>query len=142
MMEFPVEQPISPTMPPKQGESPLPKPVASAPFATGTSVQPLLETAADYWRQLRGFWRVYQKPLILGAVLFLAGIYAYIIVTALLAVLSALFVVAGVFKLIGFGYSTWFIYRYLLWFRTREELKQRFEQLKAQVLGFAHHIVE
>jgi CAAD domains of cyanobacterial aminoacyl-tRNA synthetase len=132
MMEIPVDQPN----PQAQASTP------SSPPAKIPQGAPLIETVTDYWRQLQTFWQVYQKPLSLGFVLLVAGIYAYITVTALLTVLSSLFVVAGSFKLVGFGYSVWFIYRYLLWARNREEFKAQWLQLKAKVLGFAHNLVE
>lgn len=132
MMEIPVDQPS-----PQAKASTPSSSTARIPLGT-----PLIETVADYWRQLQTFWQVYQQPLSLGFVLLVAGIYAYILVMALLTVLSSLFIVAGFFKLVGFGYSVWFIYRHLLWARNREAFKVQFEQLKAKVLGFAHNLVE
>jgi CAAD domains of cyanobacterial aminoacyl-tRNA synthetase len=135
MMEIPVDQPT-----PKSEVGSA----VNSPFGTDTKTTtvPFIQVLRDYWQQLQTFWQMYQKPLSLGFVLLIAGMYAYIIVMALLSVINALLVMGAFFKLVGFGYSVWFIYRHLLWARNREELKAQFEQLKAKVLGFAHHLVE
>jgi len=42
---------------------------------------------------------------------------------------------APTFELIGFGYSAWFIYRYLRTVAGRQELGNQFNHLKDEVLG-------
>jgi hypothetical protein len=110
----------------------------SSPFGDG----PFWDGLAGYWQRLQTFWQAHQKPLILGAAVLIALMYAYILVAALLAVLSTLWVVAGLFKLIGFGYSLWFVYHNLLWAQDRQAFQAQLAQLKTKVLGFANHIVE
>lgn len=41
----------------------------------------------------------------------------------------------GLLELIGIGYTTWFIYRYMLSASSRQELAQRISQIKEEVLG-------
>jgi len=41
----------------------------------------------------------------------------------------------SIFELVGFGYSVWFIYRYLLLANTRQELTDAIAAWKNKVLG-------
>jgi hypothetical protein len=119
-----------------------PSPPSQQDLSSTWGDSPLGDVLANYWQQAQTFWRTYQKPLILGAAVLIALMYAYILVAALLAVLSSLSVVAGLFKLIGFGYSLWFVYHHLLWAQDRQAFQAQLAQLKTKVLGFANHIVE
>jgi valyl-tRNA synthetase len=74
----------------------------------------------------------YQKPAMTLAV-FLGGLVLLRIISAVLGVIDHLFLIASVLKLIGAGYTTWFIYRYLLKSGDRQELIEKISQMKAQV---------
>lgn len=41
-------------------------------------------------------------------------------------------------KLVGLGYTTWFVYRYLLTAASRQELSDKFASIKEQILGTAN----
>jgi hypothetical protein len=41
----------------------------------------------------------------------------------------------GLLELVGFGYTTWFVYRYMLNASSRQELGQRISQIKEDVFG-------
>lgn len=63
---------------------------------------------------------------------------AIVIVEVVLAALSGinnLPILSPAFQLLGFGYTVWFIYRYLLRPGTRQELRETTQQLKEQVVG-------
>lgn len=63
---------------------------------------------------------------------------AAIVFKILFAVLDAVFeipLVAPFFELIGIGYSVWFVNRYLINSSTRQELSQKLQELKQQVIG-------
>lgn len=97
----------------------------------GQQISGFLGTLPDY---VGNFFNQYKQPLVsLGLV-----ITAIITVKILLAVLDSLNgipLVAPTFELIGIGYSTWFVYRYLLKASTRQELSNEVQTLKSQVVG-------
>lgn len=76
----------------------------------------------------------YKQPLTTVGIA-LAAVPFVILTVAILKVVNAIPFFAPTFELIGFGYSAWFVYRYLLFADTRKELVQDFESLKTQVTG-------
>ncbi len=97
----------------------------------GEQVSGFLATLPDY---LGIFFNKYKQPLI-SIGLIVGAIVAVKIVLAILDALNDIPLVAPTFELIGIGYSTWFIYRYLLKASTREELTNEITTLKSQVVG-------
>jgi len=91
----------------------------------------LLANLPDY---VTDFFKEYKRPLVtVGLIL-----AAFISVKLLLAILSAINEVpllAPTFELVGLGYSSWFVWRYLLKDVNRQELTENFTALKDQVLG-------
>jgi len=91
----------------------------------------LLANLPDY---VTDFFKEYKRPLVtVGLIL-----AAFISVKLLLAILSAINEVpllAPTFELVGLGYSSWFVYRFLLKDANRQELTENFTALKDQVLG-------
>lgn len=91
----------------------------------------LLANLPDY---VTDFFREYKRPLVtVGLIL-----AAFVSVKLLLAILNAINEVpllAPTFELIGLGYSSWFVYRFLLKDANRQELTENFTSLKDQVLG-------
>lgn len=94
-------------------------------------VSGLLANLPDY---VTDFFKEYKRPLVtVGLIL-----AAFISVKLLLAILSAINEVpllAPTFELVGLGYSSWFVYRFLLKDANRQELTENFTSLKDQVLG-------
>jgi hypothetical protein len=77
-----------------------------------------------------------ENQSLLGVVGLIFG--ALIAVKLTLAILSAINdipLIAPTFELIGFGYTAWFVYRYLLRASNRQELSEQIKSLKQQVLG-------
>ncbi|MGH8001880.1 MAG: CAAD domain-containing protein [Brasilonema sp.] len=97
----------------------------------GEQVSGFLATLPDY---LGSFFNRYKQPLI-SIGLIVGAIVAVKIVLAILDALNDIPLVAPSFELIGIGYSTWFIYRYLLKASTRQELTSEITTLKSQVVG-------
>lgn len=63
---------------------------------------------------------------------------ALIAVKLTLAILDAINdipLIGPTFELIGFGYTAWFVYRYLLRANSRQELSSELQALKQQVFG-------
>ena len=91
----------------------------------------VLANLPDY---VTDFFKEYKRPLItVGLIL-----GAFISVKLLLAILDAINEVpllAPTFELVGLGYSSWFVYRFLLKDANRQELTENFTSLKDQVLG-------
>lgn len=83
---------------------------------------------------LGGFFKQYQKPLILTGLFFVAFLTIKCFVAALNAI-NELPLLPTIFELIGMGYSGWFVYRYLLKASQREELKKILQELKTEFIG-------
>ncbi len=97
----------------------------------GEQVSGFLATLPEY---LGNFFNRYKQPLV-SIGLIVAAIVAVKVVLAILDALNDIPLVSPTFELIGIGYSTWFIYRYLLKASTRQELTDEITTLKSQVVG-------
>ena len=76
----------------------------------------------------------YKKPITtIGIILTVIPFVA--LAVAILDVINAIPLFAPTFELVGFGFSTWFIYRYLLFADKRQEFSQELQELKGRVLG-------
>jgi len=80
------------------------------------------------------FFSDYRQPLV-SISLILAGIITVKLTLALLSAINDVPLLAPMFELIGIGYTGWFVYRYLLQSKTRQELLAEFTSLKSSVLG-------
>ncbi|MEL0588866.1 MAG: valine--tRNA ligase [Planktothrix rubescens PR222] len=85
---------------------------------------------------LGGFFKQYQKPLILTGIFFVAFLTIKCFVAALNAI-NELPLLPTIFELIGMGYSGWFVYRYLFKASQREELGKILQELKTEFIGSA-----
>jgi hypothetical protein len=97
----------------------------------GRQVSGFLGTLPAYVSE---FFGQYKQPIVSVSLV----ITALITVKILLAVLDSLNdipLVAPTFELIGIGYSTWFVYRYLLRASSRQELTNEISTIKSQLLG-------
>ncbi len=97
----------------------------------GEQISSFLATLPEY---LGTFYNKYKQPLVFAAV-FVAAVIAVKVVLAVLDALNDIPLVAPSFELIGIGYSTWFVYRYLLKASTRKELTSEIQGLRSQVVG-------
>lgn len=91
----------------------------------------ILSHLPDY---ISGFYQEYKSQLTLLG-LILASIIAFKIFLGVVDALNDIPFLEPTFELIGIGYSSWFIYRYLLKLSNRQELSQNIQILKEQVLG-------
>ena len=80
------------------------------------------------------FFAEYQKPIVTVG-LILTGAVSIKVTLAVLNALNEVPLVAPTFQLIGLGYTSWFVYRYLLKVSDRQELLAEIEVLKEQVVG-------
>lgn len=89
---------------------------------------------ADLPSYVSNFFAEYKRPLTTVLLLF-GAIVAAKLTLALLDAVDDIPLLAPGFELIGFGYSAWFVYRYLWRASSRSELVEDFSSLKNQVLG-------
>jgi hypothetical protein len=54
---------------------------------------------------------------------------------AVLSAINEIPLLAPAFELVGIGYVTWFVYRYLLQASTRKELTDELDSFKSEILG-------
>ncbi|BAZ15699.1 hypothetical protein NIES4071_75710 [Calothrix sp. NIES-4071] len=75
------------------------------------------------------------KPQITTVALIFAAIISVKLVFAVLDAVNDIPLFATLFELVGIGYTTWFVSRYLLKASTRQELASDFTTFKNQILG-------
>ncbi|HEY9853230.1 MAG TPA: CAAD domain-containing protein [Leptolyngbyaceae cyanobacterium] len=83
---------------------------------------------------LSEFFDKYKQPLT-SVGLILAVFLSIKLLSGLLDSINDIPFIGPTFELIGLGYSAWFVYRYLLGARNREELSQLVTNLKEYVFG-------
>ncbi|MGP1382102.1 MAG: CAAD domain-containing protein [Thainema sp.] len=109
-------------------------------ISAGSSVQmkevgdKINQLARDLPQYFSEFFSEYKRPLTYAG-LILGAIVALKLTFALLDAVDDIPLLAPAFELVGFGYSIWFVYRYLLKASSRQELSEDFNALKDQVLG-------
>ncbi len=91
----------------------------------------LLKEFPDQFDQFLG---EYKKP-ITTAGLVLTAVPVVALSLALLEVINAIPLFAPILELIGFGYSSWFVYRYLLFADRRQDFSKNLQGYKEQILG-------
>ena len=93
----------------------------------------------ELWQQVRQTWEEYfgegKKSNLTIAIIVAATIPLLIVASGLLDFLNKLPLLPSVFELVGFGYSVWFVYRYLLLATTRKELTDAIAAWKNQIFG-------
>ena len=75
------------------------------------------------------------EKILVNLLLFFLAIVAVRVILAVLAAINDFPLLSPLFELIGLGYTTWFVYRYLWKESSRKELKDEIEVLKSQVMG-------
>lgn len=127
---------------------PATAPVVSAPEPAKSTTEPSTEVAipqdtpqltTEIWNKVTATWEEYfgagKKSNVTIAITVIAIIPVLIAASTLLDFLDKLPVLPSVFELVGFGYSIWFVYRYLLLANTRKELTDTIAAWKNKVFG-------
>lgn len=83
---------------------------------------------------ISSFFEEYQKPLV-SVILIITLLVALKLLFAMVDALNDIPLLASIFELVGIGFTSWFIYRYLLRASNRQELSREFQVYKDQVLG-------
>lgn len=94
-------------------------------------VTQVLDFLAQLFNEAGNFFQTY-KQLIVNLALILGAIITLRVVLAIMAALNDIPLVAPTFKLVGVGYSVWFVSRYLLKTSTRQELWQQVQRFLHQ----------
>jgi len=80
------------------------------------------------------YWQQY-KPIVIAIALLAVAIIAINFVFLVISFIFAIPLLGGLLNLVGLGYSVWFVKRYLLTAKSRQELFQKIEQVKKDILG-------
>jgi hypothetical protein len=94
----------------------------------------VLQILSELPEYVGGFFSDYQKPII-TLVLLLSGVVSVKVFLAVLDAINDIPLLAPTFELVGLGYTTWFVYRYLLRATSRKELSEELQAFKEQVVG-------
>jgi hypothetical protein len=97
----------------------------------GATVSEFLEQLPKY---VGNFFNQY-KQAIVSFVLILAVIVTLKVLLAVLDAINDIPLLSPVFELIGMGYATWFVFRYLLTASKRQELASQFQFLQKETVG-------
>jgi hypothetical protein len=92
----------------------------------------ILEQITQLWHQYFGEGK---KSNLVLAILSIAAIPLLATVSSLLDFLNKIPLLPSIFELVGFGYSLWFVYRYLLFANTRKEITDAIANWKQQIFG-------
>ena len=94
----------------------------------------LLDLLAKVPNSVGNFFSNYRQPLV-TVLLILSSVVTIYITLAVLDAIDDIPLLSPVLKLVGMGYSAWFVYRYLWKAENRQELWQEFDAFKAQIVG-------
>lgn len=83
---------------------------------------------------LSRFFNENKQPIISFALVVTALILLRVVLTVLVT-LNEIPLIAPTFKLVGIGYSVWFVSRYLLTSSNRQELSVELQKLKQKIVG-------
>ena len=106
---------------------------------TESSESASLSSRIEILDQVKKLWEEYfgegKKSNLVLAITIIATIPVLVAAASLLDFLNKLPILPSAFELIGFGYSAWFIYRYLLFAHTRKEITDAISNWKQKVFG-------
>ena len=75
------------------------------------------------------------KSAVITLGLFFGIIVGVKLTLAILSAINEIPLLAPTFELVGIGYASWFVYRYLLQASTRKELTDEIDSFKSEILG-------
>ncbi|MBD2183249.1 hypothetical protein H6S82_18060 [Planktothrix sp. FACHB-1355] len=151
--EVNVTQPVAPAAkPPVEPVEPsteLPTVEVKVPEQEPLPTEVPNETSTQQWRQvadrisgfidsppsyLTEFFDKYKQPLISVSLILLVFISIKLL-SGLLDAINEIPLIAPTFELIGLGYAGWFVYRYLLGAKNREELSELVKAVREYIFG-------
>ncbi|WP_287518197.1 CAAD domain-containing protein [Okeania sp. SIO2C2] len=94
----------------------------------------LINTFANFPDYISQFYQTYQRQLkVIGSLILI--ILTFRLILGFLEALEGITTLSISFELIGMGYSVWFVYRYLLRKSNRQELLDKIQGIKAEIVG-------
>lgn len=148
------QEPEAPTTSPVAVEADQETPAPAAIDAEGTadsaaatpSTEPVVNASEQIAQQAKDFANKLlkqlqtslsgeQKPFVLIGVIVLAAIPLVILATKVLNFIDSLPLLEPVLKLVGLGYTIWFVYRYLIFAKSRQELVDSVKGFKSKIFG-------
>lgn len=103
------------------------------------SLNSKIENKIEILEQITQLWHQYfgegKKSNLVLAILIIATIPLLATAASLLDFLNKIPLLPSIFELVGFGYSLWFVYRYLLFANTRKEITDAIANWKQQIFG-------
>jgi hypothetical protein len=97
----------------------------------GKQISEVLAELPDY---VTNFFADNRRPIVTVGLIFTAFL-ALKLTLALLDAINDIPLLAPTFELVGLGYTSWFVYRYLLQASTRQELTEEINNFKSQIVG-------
>ena len=117
----------------------IPEPAAIDNTPTSTNEAMPLSSKIEILEQIAQLWQQYfgegKKSNLILAIILIATIPLLATVSSLLDFLNKIPLLPSLFELVGFGYSVWFVYRYLLFAHTRKEITDAIVNWKQQIVG-------
>jgi hypothetical protein len=127
------------TVKPVTAPNAAPAIATTATNTTAPSIDDTLKVSYDLLNKAKQLWEEYfgegKKANLTLAIIIIAAIPLLIVTSILVDFLNKLPVLPSLFELVGFGYSIWFVYRYLLLANTRKELIDGITAWKNKVFG-------
>ena len=105
---------------------------------TADKVLGFMGSFPDYLTEAYG---EYRKPMTTVGLLVVASL-TVAVADGILDRLNSIPLFAPTFELIGLGFSGWFIFRYLLYAESRQELKQEVDIVKSRIVGSIKQLEE
>jgi hypothetical protein len=97
--------------------------------------QQVKDFANKLLKQLQTSFSGEQKPFVLIGLIVLASILLVILASKVLNFIDSLPLLEPVLKLVGLGYTVWFVYRYLIFAQSRKELVDSVKGFKSKIFG-------
>ena len=118
--------PPPPLLSPLQGR-PVARRVAAASSTNKFDADEIVKTLSDKWEATEN------KP---QAAAYAGGaLVALWITTTVIGAVNAIPLMPRIMELVGLGYTTWFVYRYLLFKDSRSELSSDIDEIKEKISG-------
>ena len=94
----------------------------------------MIDTFAYFPDYISQFYQTYQRQLkVIGSLILI--ILTFRLILGFLEALEGIPTLSISFEFIGIGYSVWFVYRYLLRKSNRQELLDKIQDIKAEIVG-------
>jgi CAAD domains of cyanobacterial aminoacyl-tRNA synthetase len=122
----------TPSTPSDTGDSTPTEPATPASEQIAKQVK---DFAAKLIQQMQSSFSVEQKSAVIVAALVIVAIPVIILANKVLNVIDGIPLLEPILELVGFAYTIWFVYRYLIFAQSRKELIDNITGIKSKILG-------